>query len=77
MPENQNRGLGAAFVGAMMRRALDRGKAPRASVLVSNLHCLKMCRRIGFRVVDQDYVYVHLRGVRETAADIDLPPERI
>jgi GNAT superfamily N-acetyltransferase len=77
LPETQNRGLGAAFVGAMMRRALDRGKAPRASVLVSNLPCLKMCQRIGFRVVDRDDVYIHLRGVRETVADIELPSARV
>ncbi|UZE48935.1 GNAT family N-acetyltransferase [Rhodopseudomonas sp. P2A-2r] len=73
LPDSQNRGLGAAFVAAMMRRALDRGKAPRASVLVSNLPCLKMCRRIGFRVVDQDDVYVHLRGVRDVGRDAGDP----
>ncbi|HEY8335735.1 MAG TPA: GNAT family N-acetyltransferase [Tardiphaga sp.] len=64
LPESQSRGLGAALVGAMMQRALASGKAPRASVLASNLPCLKMCRRIGFLVVDQDDVYVHLRGMR-------------
>lgn len=73
LPESQNRGLGAAFVAAMMRRALDRGKAPRASVLASNLPCLKMCRRIGFRVVDRDDVYVHLRGVRDVGHDTGDP----
>ena len=65
LPGSQNRGFGAALVGAMMQRALDLGKAPRASVLASNQACLKMCRRVGFVVVDQDDVYVHLRGVRQ------------
>jgi GNAT superfamily N-acetyltransferase len=68
LPERQSRGLGAALFGAMVQRAVDLGKAPRASVLASNLPCLKMCRRIGLLVVDQDDVYVHLRGVRPSGA---------
>ena len=68
LQERQSRGLGAALFGAMVQRALGLGKAPRASVLASNLPCLKMCRRVGLLVVDQDDVYVHLRGVCQTGA---------
>ena len=62
LPEGQSRGFGAALMGAMMSNAVAIGKALRATVLASNLPSLRMCLRIGMRVVDEDEVYVHLRG---------------
>jgi GNAT superfamily N-acetyltransferase len=48
IPERQNRGLGTALIGAVMREWAARGRGVRVQVAIENTPSLKLWRKLGF-----------------------------
>ncbi len=61
LPENQNRGLGSAIVGSILKEAKGLNLPVALSVLKTNLPAKKLYERLGFQVVTTDNTHVHMK----------------
>jgi GNAT superfamily N-acetyltransferase len=62
MPERQAKGLGSAFIRALMNEWGARGRGTRVKILMNNEPSLKMCRKLGMvEAESSDAAYVEMR----------------
>jgi GNAT superfamily N-acetyltransferase len=60
-PENRTKGLGSALTWALMQEWAAKGRGTRVSVLMNNVACLTMCRKLGFSEEPEAGGYIELK----------------
>ena len=60
LPDRQRRGLGSAILAAVLQRFIPLRRKMRCKVLMHNEPSIRMCRRVGFRQIDQETPFLQL-----------------